>query len=179
MAARTPSASPRNDKVGRISLASLFAPRRGRRLVTPSGVGVRGLFPSPKNGRMIEFESLGERNAAALLEDTMEVVSYIEQPPAEPWFDGERTRRYTPDFRVETTLGPVMVEIKPSDIARRPKVRKRHGLIKASLAARGTPFVVWTERHVARPRRAVAVLLAAARRGARITDSPDSGEARR
>jgi len=151
----------------RISIASLLGPRRGRRLVTPSGVGVRGLFPSSKNGRMIEFESLGERNAAALLEERREILAYLEQPPAERWFDGERIRRYTADFSVITVYGRVLLEIKPADIARRPKIRTRHRLIKANLAARGIPFVVWTERHVARPHRAIAMLLAAARRGTR------------
>ncbi len=153
---------------GGISLRDLVAPRTRRRLVTPSRDGVRGLFPSAKAGRMIEYESLGERNAAALLEDLDVVLSYREQPPRETWWDGERDRRYTPDFGVNTALGPVLVEIKTAADARRPKLRRRHARIRASLQARGQAFIVWTERHVSRPRRARAHLLAAASRGARL-----------
>lgn len=150
-----------------ISLADLFS-RQRRRLVTPSGDGVRGFFPSFKTGRMVRFESLGERNAAALLEELDCVVTYREQPAREAWWDGGRLRRYTPDFRVETPLGAVLVEIKTAADARRPRLRRRHICIRLSLAERGIPFVVWTERHVRRPARARAHLLAAARRGARL-----------
>lgn len=147
-----------------IPTQSLFARRVGRRLVTPYGIGIRGRYPSSKTGRLVEYESLGERDAIAVLEASDDVLDYREQPGMHRWWDGTRERAYWPDFHVMTRLGPVVLEIKPFHIARRPRIRLRHRLIRASLTVRGLPFVVWTERKIARPRHAVRLLLDAAER---------------
>ncbi len=167
---RHPQSSSQAGAPGRISLRALIEPDRLRRIVTPSGEGVRGFYPSLKAGRMVEYESRGERNTAALLDEIDVVLTFREQPRRELWWDGQKVRRYTPDVEVVTVLGPVLVEVKTARDARRPKLRRKHALIRASLASRGLAFIVWTERHVSRPARARAHLLAAAGRGMRLRE---------
>ncbi|SFU96738.1 MULTISPECIES: hypothetical protein [unclassified Methylobacterium] len=141
--------------------------RLRRRLVTGRRDTFTGFRPSMKTGRMVAYESLLERTAAILLEEARQVDDYLEQPAPEPWDDGGEPHRYTADFGALTASGVVYVEVKPRRLARRTGTMARHRAIRAALRARGIGLVVWTEREMANPRRAIALLLCAARRVAR------------
>ena len=73
---------------------------RARTVVRPSGGIVRGKFPSRKNGRMVHYEGLLELDAIYLFETSLRIVRYREQPHTYLYPDGEKLRRYTPDFEL-------------------------------------------------------------------------------
>lgn len=86
-----------------------------RKVVTRSGRKYKGLFPSKKLCRMVEWESLLERDAILLFEFSPGVVSYQEQPELIMYeLDGE-LHRYFPDFEVILKSGEIFhFEIKPA-----------------------------------------------------------------
>jgi len=51
-----------------------------RIVVTRSGRGFRGYFPSKKLNRLVQFESLLERDAIKLFESSKEIIQFREQP---------------------------------------------------------------------------------------------------
>ena len=71
--------------------------QRARRVISRSNHRVTGKFRSPKNGRMMHWESMQERDAFVLLEINSAVLSYREQPAVLtfPW--GDETREHYPD----------------------------------------------------------------------------------
>lgn len=138
--------------------------RLHRRLATGRRDTFSGFRPSHKTGRMVAYESLLERGAAIVLEGAWEVTDYLEQPARESWDDEGKARTYTADFGVLTTFGIVYVEVKPRCFALAPATKAKHRAIRAALAVRGIGHVVWTEGTIARPSRAIALLLCAARR---------------
>ncbi len=86
-----------------------------RKVVTPSGRGVRGYFPSRKIGRMVAWESLLERDAILLLEYSSAVIRYAEQPARVNFLHEGKIRLYIPDFSAEIcNIGNIHVEVKPS-----------------------------------------------------------------
>jgi len=88
--------------------------KRARKVISPSGGIIRGKFPSRKNGRMVHHEGLLELGAAYLFEASPKVVRYREQPITICYPDGNRLRRYTPDFELTLTTGKtVLIEVKP------------------------------------------------------------------
>lgn len=141
--------------------------RLRRSLATGRRDTYSGFLPSAKTGRMIAYESLLERNAAYVLEGAREVTDYLEQPEREEWDDAGKVRTYTADFGALTAFGIAYVEVKPKCFALAPETKAKHRTIKSALAARGIGHVVWTERTIARPSRAIALLLSAARRANR------------
>ncbi|WP_321960070.1 TnsA endonuclease N-terminal domain-containing protein [Paraburkholderia sp. J7] len=86
--------------------------RRPRRIVTVSGRGVRGTFPTRKSERPAQFESLNEAMALLILEVAASVKSIATQPQVFEYLHDECRRRYTPDVKVETDTGPAFLEIK-------------------------------------------------------------------
>lgn len=88
---------------------------KARKVVTRSGRKFKGLFPSKKLLRMVEWESLLERDAILLFEFSPGVVSYQEQP-AEILYEMDGViRRYYPDFEVILKTGEILhFEIKPA-----------------------------------------------------------------
>lgn len=86
--------------------------RRRRRIVTVSGLGVRGKFPSRKSVKPAEFESLIEEMALRFLEVAPSVTAITTQPQVFEYSDGASRRRYTPDVAIETTNGTAFLEIK-------------------------------------------------------------------
>lgn len=86
---------------------------KARKVVRPTGTIMRGKFPSRKNGRMMEFEGLLERDAMFLFETSSKIVRYREQPIKIHYPDGNRLRRYTPDFELLLATGEtIFLEIK-------------------------------------------------------------------
>ncbi|ACA89195.1 MULTISPECIES: TnsA endonuclease N-terminal domain-containing protein [Burkholderia cepacia complex] len=86
--------------------------RRTRRIVTVSGRGVRGIFPSRKSAKPAQYESLIEEMALRFLEVAPSVKSIATQPQIFEYSDGASRRRYTPDVAIETTNGTAFLEVK-------------------------------------------------------------------
>lgn len=91
--------------------------RRPRRIVTPSGRGVRGIFPSRKSAKRAQFESSVEEMALRFLEVAPLVKSIATQPRVFEYTDGTRKRRYTPDVEIEigTANGTTFIEVKDDE----------------------------------------------------------------
>ena len=73
---------------------------RVRKVVTRSRFKATGKFPSQKMGRMIQWESIHERNAFRLLEANPAVISYYEQPIAIQYLRGGMEHVEYPDLLV-------------------------------------------------------------------------------
>lgn len=86
--------------------------RQPRRIVTVSGRGVRGIFPSRKSAKRAQFESLVEEMALRVLEVAPSVKSLATQPLVFEYADGMRQRRYTPDLEIATPSGKSFLEVK-------------------------------------------------------------------
>ncbi|WP_334000618.1 TnsA endonuclease N-terminal domain-containing protein [Burkholderia gladioli] len=94
-------------------LSSISSPsRRPRRIVTVSGRGARGIFPSRKSAKPAQYESLIEEMVLRLLEVAPSVKSIATQPQVFEYFDVAHRRRYTPDLKIEVDAGTVFLEVK-------------------------------------------------------------------
>lgn len=91
-----------------------YSSRRPRRIVTVSGRGVRGNFPSRKSARPAQFESLIEESTLRFLETAPSVKSLATQPRVFEYPDGIGRRRYTPDveIEIENVDGTTFLEVK-------------------------------------------------------------------
>lgn len=96
------------------------------------------------------FESRLERDCQMLF-DVDHGVRFSAQPETFRWWECGRTRRWTPDLRLESMADGalVFVEVKPSKVvARCPDLRGRlQGMID-QCAARGAAFALLTERDI-------------------------------
>lgn len=120
--------------------------QRARTIVRPTGGIVRGKFPSRKNGRMVHHEGLLELDAIYLFETSPRVAAYREQPGEITYPDGNRMRRYTPDFAVDLVNGTtVLVEVKPTRSLESPEVAHKLEQIAIRMDRHNQPFVVLTE----------------------------------
>lgn len=119
---------------------------RARTIVRPTGGIVRGKFPSRKNGRMVHHEGLLELDAIYLFEASPLIVRYREQPTTIRYPDGNRLRRYTPDFELLLTTGEiVMIEIKPIRRLRTEEVQHTFKCISDHMRRNGIPFAILTD----------------------------------
>jgi hypothetical protein len=125
---------------------------RVRKVVTRSGKKFRGKFPSRKLGRMVQWESLLERDAILALEYLHEVATYQEQPSVEIYYDGaNQPRRYVPDFRAEFADGrELLVEVKPENQISTKEIREKLGAIAKRLEEQGRHYRVLTENDIRR-----------------------------
>jgi hypothetical protein len=78
-----------------------------------SGSHIIGKFPSLKLGRTVLFESTIERDLIYLLDFESNVKAFEEQPFQMQYSDGNKTRRYTPDFHAILTNNNCLIECKP------------------------------------------------------------------
>lgn len=87
----------------------------GARLIKPSKMNnFRGYFPSKKCGKMINYESLLERDYIHILEFDFEVEHFVSQPLYIPYVYKGVAHKYYPDFKVVTCDNRVIiVEVKP------------------------------------------------------------------
>lgn len=101
----------------KISQAFVINPssRQPRRIVTVSGRGVRGIFPSRKSAKPALFESLVEEMALRVLEVAPSVKSLATQPLVFEYSDGLGRRRYTPDLEIATFDGVSFLEVKDDE----------------------------------------------------------------
>lgn len=74
-----------------------------------------GTFPSEKNGRPIDWESLLERDYIYLLEFDRGVKSYTEQPLTLTTRYNGKNYKYTPDVLVVRDKKTILVEVKPKN----------------------------------------------------------------
>ncbi|WP_230956645.1 Tn7 transposase TnsA N-terminal domain-containing protein [Burkholderia cepacia] len=93
--------------------SSISSPsRRPRRIVTVSGRGARGIFPTRKSAKPAQYESLNEARLLLAVEVAPSVKSIATQPQVFEYFDGAHRRRYTPDLKIEVDAGTVFLEVK-------------------------------------------------------------------
>lgn len=126
---------------------------RARKVVTRSRARATGKFPSAKMKRMIQWESIPERNAFRLLEADPKVVAYREQPCEIRYeMDGE-LRLHVPDILVRFRCGKEFWEVKPAEDAMRQEVADRTNLLTRLLPANGYKYqVVLAEELSRQPR---------------------------
>lgn len=117
-----------------------------RKVVTRSGRGFRGYFPSKKLNRSVEFESILERDAIIFFENFSEVISFQEQPTIIYYYLQEEQKKYFPDFELKLIGGEVVhVEIKPSVFLTLAKISAKYHAIAKSYISRPEHFVILTE----------------------------------
>ena len=119
---------------------------KARKVDRPTGTIMRGLFPSHKNGRMMEFEGLLERDAMVLFETSSKIVRYREQPLKIRYPDGNRLRVYTPDFELMLATGEtILVEIKHHTHLEHEELRHKLHCIHEYFRGLQQPFHVLTD----------------------------------
>jgi hypothetical protein len=120
-----------------------------RKVVTRSGRGFRGYFPSKKLNRSVQFESLLERDAIKLFEKSNEVVRYQEQPTIIYYYLDDLHKRYHPDFELILEDGYVVhIEVKPSMHLTTLALSAKYHAIAKSYISRAESFVVLTEKEL-------------------------------
>lgn len=88
---------------------------KSRRVVTRSSRKFCGYIPSKKLGRMVEWESVLERDAILLLEFSNGIKTYQEQPELVIYEHDGQMRRYFPDFSITLSNDEVVhLEVKPA-----------------------------------------------------------------
>lgn len=149
--------------------------RRSREVVRPTGGIMRGKFPSRKNGRMVHHEGMLELDAIYLFEASPQIVRYREQPSTIRYPDGEKLRRYTPDFELLLITGEiVLVEIKPMRSLQDDEVRHKLDCVAAYLKSSGQTFVILTD-DIIRQEPNLSNLRWVYQRAARVPPSADAG----
>jgi hypothetical protein len=145
------------------------AGRMGRSVSSRQVVNYRsghftGYVPSLKNNRMIQYESILERDYIMLIEADLDVVAYSEQPEALKWSDGKAFYMTTFDFCVTTSVGKeYLVEIKPLAKVIKYQLDVLYGYARAAAKNQGyDDLELWTDRELkAAPRLLNAELVAA------------------
>lgn len=95
---------------------------------------------------MVHHEGLLELDAIYLFEASPQIISYREQPRTILFPDGERLRRYTPDFELTLSTGAlVLVEVKPCRSLLNADVRHKLQRVTMHLQRSAQPFVVLTD----------------------------------
>ena len=85
-----------------------------RKVMTRSGRNYRSYFPSKKLNRMVHCESILERKAVHLFENSNLVVSFQEQPIQIWYAEEEKIKTYFPDFLLRLEKSEGLIEVKPS-----------------------------------------------------------------
>ena len=80
-----------------------------------------GSFASLKMGRMVNYESLLERDLIYLLDFESSVINFEEQPLSIQINSGGRRQSYTPDFHIVTPNSTSLIEVKPERFVDLPK----------------------------------------------------------
>ena len=117
-----PSRFAANDLEKQLGIPTrLISKRQVRKIVTVSGRGARGRFPSRK-GKLIEFESLGEEDTLRVYEVASIVRKLITQPCVLEFEAGNRYRRYTPDCLATINGIDYFVEVKAAGFQKNKRV---------------------------------------------------------
>lgn len=127
--------------------AHLFCSRKIREIVTVSGRGVRGHFPSFK-GERLKYESLVEEAVLRVFEVAGCIEKIRTQPAVlELGLGGERLR-YTPDVAISINDIEIFVETKPDNFNKNQKIAKRLKKIVARMRLENVPFFIIVESDV-------------------------------
>ena len=118
------------------------------RKVSNRGGNIIGRFPSVKLGRMVDFESLIERDLIYLLDFEPEVTWFGEQPLTLEYEQQGKVRRYTPDFHVITNGQNSLVECKPQRAVKLPQNQEKFRAGQIWCAAKGWMFEVVTDEQL-------------------------------
>lgn len=122
---------------------------KSRKVVTRSGRKFRGYFPSKKLKRMVEWESLLERDAILLLEFSRGVVLYQEQPAVIYYEQEGETRRYHPDFALTLRNDKtVHVEVKPASQLNAPHLAEKFKAISEQYESSSIHFKILTDQAI-------------------------------
>ena len=120
-----------------------------RKVVTRSGRGFRGYFPSKKLNRLVAFESLLERDAIQLFENTSEIIRFREQPTIIYYHVDNQPKKYYPDFEIQLSDGKLVhIEVKPYTKLVRLDISRKYHAINIHYLNREEYFVVLTEREL-------------------------------
>ncbi|WP_129159028.1 hypothetical protein [Bosea sp. Tri-44] len=124
--------------------------KASRNVVTGSRDNFTGYFPSRKNGRLIQYESLLEQRMIRLMEADKHIVEYTDQPKAKEWRDGSyRTRCSTFDFEYIADDGTVtIVEVKPWSRVQKKGLLEEFAFARFELGKQGYNFELWTDREL-------------------------------
>lgn len=117
------------------------------RKVSNKGGNAIGRFPSLKLGRMVDFESLLERDYLYLLDFERDVEWFEEQPLTVEYRQDGQDRRYTPDFHV-VRGGDFLVECKPHALVADEENQFKFRAARAWCAERGWTFQVVTDQEI-------------------------------
>ena len=123
--------------------------KMSRKVVTRSGRKYKGYFPSKKLCRMVQWESLLERDAFLLFEFSPGVIKYQEQPEMIEYEEDGEIRRYYPDIEVVLTNGEIIhFEVKPSSKMTSPELVKKYGAIKNHYSRIGRDFRILLDNKI-------------------------------
>jgi hypothetical protein len=95
------------------------------------GKNIIGHYPSLKMGRMINFESMIERDFICLLDFETKVQSFEEQPLALEYLHQGKQHKYTPDFHVIFAGQNILCECKPSQFVDTPENQLKFSAARA------------------------------------------------
>lgn len=128
------------------------------RNILPGTRGLRGHFPSKKAGKSLPFESRLERDHLLLLEADPAVASLAAQPVTISFTEKARSRRYTPDCRVDyRSAAIVLVEVKyQEELAsysdeQRAATQESHDAARAYCLERNWAFELRTDADIIGP----------------------------
>jgi hypothetical protein len=120
-----------------------------RKVVTRSGRGFRGYFPSKKLNRLVEFESILERDAIRIFENANEVIEYREQPTIVYYYIEGVHKKYYPDFELVLDSGQIVhIEVKPSCKLANVEIAQKYHAIDQHYLSRVEHFVLLTELQI-------------------------------
>lgn len=125
---------------------------RARRVITRTGRGIRGKFPSRKLQKQVHWESPLERDAVLQFEMHPLIATYQEQPSEETYYDERGTARICyPDFLLRLTDGSeAWVEVKRKVDLSRTKIKRKLELIALRFAEQGRSYRVLCEDQIRR-----------------------------
>lgn len=125
---------------------------RARRVITRSGRGIRGKFPSRKLQKQVHWESPLERDAVLQFEMHPLIATYQEQPSEETYYDERGTARICyPDFLLRLTDGSeAWVEVKRKVDLSRTKIKRKLELIALRFAEQGRSYRILSEEQIRR-----------------------------
>jgi hypothetical protein len=134
-----------------------------RKVVTRTGRGYRGYYPSKKVKKMVSYESILEREAIEWIETHPEVISYEEQPTITHYYDKQgEARKYYPDCELSLiTEISVHVEVKQASRIAQKNISLKYQSISETYKNRSQNFIVLTELEIkAIPKKSIIEIIA-------------------
>jgi hypothetical protein len=118
------------------------------RKVSNRGGNIIGRFPSLKLKRMVDYESLIERDFLYLLDFEPEVTWFMEQPLTITYTDQAKTRNYTPDFHMISNGRNILVECKPQQFVTKASNQLKFAAAEHWCTAKDWDFQVVTDEQL-------------------------------